>query len=603
MLGAFNTPRRRELVRCALTVAFVAVAAWFSYGRMLASYFTDVDTFALIATGRIERVRDVLRILSEPLLFDLMPNARFFRPLTSISYGIDERLWGLKPFGYHLSNWLLHTANACLLCWVVEALRSWFASTHAPKPGRPSLSLAGAFAGILFVIHPSTRDFAPVIARRADLLTLFFGLLTLAALLADLRAPSRRKKALAGLFCLCCLAAKETGALVVPLACSLLLLGGDSARKESTRRVLLPVWLPALIYISWRSLVLRGIGGYAPIVGLTRELAMLRGLEAELLMALAPSRLNALSAALAGRELLPALIVLTILAALAFSLVRTLRAGVSGQRGRIWLLGAAICVLASPIVFGGLSPRQMYLHVAFFSALLGTALFQAAVFLRGAHTTAARARRGVTFAAVLACVALLIYESPLRRQDGILERWRVAADLTHQVVSRSRELAANLPAGSRVLLVNFPYRIHFAEHADGFEQVEVRLLLEHSVQGFFDLALPDRHLEVVALTHLELAAPTQSSFRSAIGFSESRRVLEIHVQGSAVVPFPWPNDFGRHQYEKLFLTQLQRQRGVPTGRAARLLLFPQLLHEPCAFLIFDRHGVHLESVREFSLAS
>jgi hypothetical protein len=42
-------------------------------------------------------------------------------PVTWMTYGLDYVLWGLDPFGYHLTNLALHAANTTLV--YVVALR------------------------------------------------------------------------------------------------------------------------------------------------------------------------------------------------------------------------------------------------------------------------------------------------------------------------------------------------------------------------------------------------------------------------------------------------------------------------------------------------
>lgn len=37
-----------------------------------------------------------------------------YQPLSWMTYGLDYSLWGMRPFGYHLTNALLHSANAAL---------------------------------------------------------------------------------------------------------------------------------------------------------------------------------------------------------------------------------------------------------------------------------------------------------------------------------------------------------------------------------------------------------------------------------------------------------------------------------------------------------
>src|SRR2546426_7189055 len=43
-------------------------------------------------------------------------------PLTWMTLGLDYLLWGMNPLGYHLTNLLLHAANAVVFFFVVRRL-------------------------------------------------------------------------------------------------------------------------------------------------------------------------------------------------------------------------------------------------------------------------------------------------------------------------------------------------------------------------------------------------------------------------------------------------------------------------------------------------
>src|SRR5438874_8269050 len=47
----------------------------------------------------------------------------FFRPLFIWSYVIDSRIWSTRPFGYHLTNVLLHAVNGFLLFQFVTRIK------------------------------------------------------------------------------------------------------------------------------------------------------------------------------------------------------------------------------------------------------------------------------------------------------------------------------------------------------------------------------------------------------------------------------------------------------------------------------------------------
>jgi len=104
-------------------------------------------------------------------------------PLTWMTLGMDYVVWGMNPAGYHLTNLLLHAANAVLV--YVLALRL----LRARMPERceePSVVLtAGAgFAALLFALHPLRVESVAWITERRDLLS---GLFYLAAIVAYLR--------------------------------------------------------------------------------------------------------------------------------------------------------------------------------------------------------------------------------------------------------------------------------------------------------------------------------------------------------------------------------------------------------------------------------
>jgi len=90
-----------------------------------------------------------------------------WHPLTWLSHMLDVQIFGLDPFGHHLTNLLLHVANTTLLAWFL--IRS---------TGRIA---AGSFVALLFALHPLHVESVAWVAERKDLLSTFFFLLTILA--------------------------------------------------------------------------------------------------------------------------------------------------------------------------------------------------------------------------------------------------------------------------------------------------------------------------------------------------------------------------------------------------------------------------------------
>jgi tetratricopeptide (TPR) repeat protein len=132
-------------------------------------------------------------------------------PLSLLSLSLDFALWGMNPFGYHLTNVLLHAANAAvfyLLC--LEFL----------DDDRP----AAAAAALFFSLHPLRVQSVAWVAERRDVLCGFFFLLTLLLWMRSFRPGSphgaRGRAAALGAFLL----ALMSKAAAVPLPLVLILL-------------------------------------------------------------------------------------------------------------------------------------------------------------------------------------------------------------------------------------------------------------------------------------------------------------------------------------------------------------------------------------------
>jgi hypothetical protein len=155
------TLSRRTLVHLALLGIFL-LAGLIGFSSIINSWFLS-DDFAQIG-----------RVLSGDLSVVWgQAHGGFFRPLFILSYLIDTRIWGARPFGFHLTNIVFHSLNAFL-----TFLLSGQLIDHLKLTARAKQTIALG-AGALFLLHPSHTEAVSWISGRADIFATFFCLASL----------------------------------------------------------------------------------------------------------------------------------------------------------------------------------------------------------------------------------------------------------------------------------------------------------------------------------------------------------------------------------------------------------------------------------------
>lgn len=105
--------------------------------------------------------RDIATVFTSPFISSFHgTGGSFYRPIVSLSLLLDFRLWGLRTFGYHLENLVLHAL--CILCVAWLAFLIFRSKTS---------SVAAAF---LFAVHPAHSQSVAWISGRTDLFCTLF---------------------------------------------------------------------------------------------------------------------------------------------------------------------------------------------------------------------------------------------------------------------------------------------------------------------------------------------------------------------------------------------------------------------------------------------
>ncbi len=141
---------------------FLAAVIWVVFGQTLGHDFVNYDDSLYVYDNPL--VAQGLTLPGIAWAFATSHSA-YWHPLTWLSHMLDCQLWGLNAGGHHLTNVVLHAANAVLLFLVLRQM------TRA-------LWLS-AFVAAMFAIHPLNVESVAWVAQRKNVLSTFFWLLTM----------------------------------------------------------------------------------------------------------------------------------------------------------------------------------------------------------------------------------------------------------------------------------------------------------------------------------------------------------------------------------------------------------------------------------------
>ncbi len=391
-LGAYTV---RALLAAVLAVAVHAPSLAFDF-----SYLDDhqliVEQQSFLLDG------DVRAAFGRTFFGDA--SSSYYRPIVTLSLMADAHFGGTSPFGYHLSNVLLHALACVLLLRLLERLE---------VGGAPAL-----MAALWFAVHPVHAASVAWIPGRSDVLLSIAVLGSSLCLLRDRAAPhwaalgGHLLSFLAALFC------KET-ALGMPLVFWALAGWAPAAATAEgwsvRRRLYLAGWCAAL-GVYW----------------LARSAAVTAGLRLEAMVPAAPQLLPLLLADF-GKLVLP--LRLQVLAApedvvwwpgvvalgIALAAVVALRGrGMRGLRGGV--VGMGMLLAGVPVVMGVLASRLVVLENRLYLPAAGMAVLLAELFRVLALCVVKRRRVGLFVVGGAVPLLLLFALSTLKYSQWFRDR-------------------------------------------------------------------------------------------------------------------------------------------------------------------------------------
>ena len=227
-----------------LIAALLFSVCIFTYFNSLFYDFVFDDRSLIVENPYIKNPKYISEVFQKDLWDFAYEGAKpnYYRPLQTLSYSLDYGVWRLNPFGYHLTNILLHILNGLLVLGVVYLLFNNF--------------FIAAVSCLLFCVHPINSSVVTYISGRADLLAGTFILLTFLFTLLSFKLP-KNQKLYFGLAALCSMFAflSKESALAMPFGIILFLHFISGKRKD---KILLLFWvtLSAFLYLYLRLVVL-----------------------------------------------------------------------------------------------------------------------------------------------------------------------------------------------------------------------------------------------------------------------------------------------------------------------------------------------------------
>lgn len=151
-----------------IAIVLIAVLGLAVYASALGSDFVYDDARLVSKNLYIRQWSNFVRVFTEDIgagAGSVYNHYNFYRPLQMLTYMIDHTLWGLEPFGYHLTS---------VCCHIAVALALLFFALMITGDRR-----AAFIAAAIYTVHPVHVEAVAYIAGRADSLVALCMLISL----------------------------------------------------------------------------------------------------------------------------------------------------------------------------------------------------------------------------------------------------------------------------------------------------------------------------------------------------------------------------------------------------------------------------------------
>ena len=243
-----GAPKARRAA--AVVVALVAVTA---YAATLGYDLVWDDTLLIRQSWRLHQWGELPRLLVSQFWWETGETSRYYRPLVTLTFFLDMKVWGLQSFGFHLTNLLAHVAVILAVLAVARRVTGD--------------ELAAGISALAFALQPLHTESVTFVSGRTDVLAALFFLLALLAYDRHRDRPRWRFTACSLGAYLLALLAKEV-AITLPAVLALWdwrVRGDLRDRRVAWRGAAryAPYGGVLVLYVGLRLFALRGVGNSA----------------------------------------------------------------------------------------------------------------------------------------------------------------------------------------------------------------------------------------------------------------------------------------------------------------------------------------------------
>ena len=150
----------------------VSLLTFIVYVGSFSGDFINYDDKAYLFENPVIRQLDLSSLIS----MLTSSHAGWWMPLTWVSFAIDYQIWGLNPFGFHVTNTIIHAANSALVVAIAYMIANRRVEAGPDSANRLPQLLFAAAAGLIWSLHPLRVESVAWIAERKDVLNGFFSL-------------------------------------------------------------------------------------------------------------------------------------------------------------------------------------------------------------------------------------------------------------------------------------------------------------------------------------------------------------------------------------------------------------------------------------------